>query len=164
MGSKLLVGGVLITLLLVFLVPSCIYDLTKTPPNKTKPIITYENVELVLSTDKATYESGELVTIMLTVTNRGNSPLKLTFSSAQKYDFVVTMRGEEIWRWSHDRMFAAVLTEITLAPSESVVYQEKWPQKDNQGEPVSPRRYQVVGALTAHPESVSHPLTIEIVN
>ena len=165
MGSKLLVVGVLITVLLVSLAPSCTCGLTETAPNqnRTKPVITYDNVELVLSTDKTTYVPGKVITITLTVTNKGSSSLKLAFPSAQQYDFVITMGGEEIWRWSHDKMFAAVLTEVTLAPSESVVYQEKWPQKDNQGKPVSPGRYQAIGVLKAHPESVSPSLIIEIV-
>ena len=163
MGSKVSVIDVLITVLLLSLAASCTCGSTETTPNQTKPIITYESVELVLYTDKTTYELGEVITITLTVTNKGNSSLKLTFPSAQQYDFVITMGGEEIWRWSHDKMFAAVLTEGTLAPSESTVYQEKWPQKDYQGEPVPPGSYQVIGVLTAHPESVSHPLTIEII-
>lgn len=164
MSSKLLVVGVLITILLVSLTASFACGSTETAPtqNETKPIITYQGVELVLSTDKTTYEPGEAITLRLTVTNKGSSSLKLTFPSAQQYDFVITMGGEEMWRWSHDKMFAAVLTEVTLAPSESVVYQERWSQKDNQGNLVSPGNYQVIGVLKAPPESISHTLTIEI--
>ena len=163
-GSKAPVIGVMITVLIVPLVVGCVCGETDTAPNhtRTKPTVTYENVELALFTDKTTYKLGEVITLTLTVTNKGGSPLEIAFSSAQQYDFLITVGGEEIWRWSYGKAFAAVLTEVTLAPSEAVVYQEKWSQTDNQGKAASPGNYQVIGVLTAEPEVVSPPLTMAI--
>ena len=98
----------------------------------------------------------------LTVTNKGNKPLELIFSSSQRYDFVVEKEGKEIWRWSKDKLFAMMLGELTLQPDQSLVYQEIWAQEDNAGNLVPPGRCEIIGILKTAPQSISCSLDIEI--
>ena len=115
-----------------------------------------------LQTDQAVYRLGERVVLTLTVTNRGAQPLQLRFPSAQVYDFAVQRGGEEVWRWSRDHMFAAVLTEVLLPPGQSRSYTETWDQTDPQGRPVLPGIYQVEGWLVKQDPPVSQSLTITV--
>lgn len=121
-----------------------------------------DNMELVIQTDKAIYQSSEPVKMCLTITNRASQPLTLHFSTAQQYDFVVKKQGIEVWRWSRGRMFAMMLTDVTLKPNQSLVYEESWQQKDAEGNHVPPGKYEVIGLLTSYPGRTSQSLYIEI--
>lgn len=121
-----------------------------------------DNLELILRTDKTIYQSSEPVKMCLTVTNKAAQPLALHFSTAQKYDFVVKKQGIEIWRWSSDRVFAMMLTDVILEPSQSLVYDASWQQKDSEGNGVPPGKYEVIGLLTAYPKRLSQSVYIEI--
>lgn len=125
---------------------------------KSKP-----QLELLLKTDKQSYSLREPVIIQLTVTNRANKVFKSTFSSAQRYDFVVKKEGKETWRWSRDKVFAMMLTEFILQPQQSVIYQESWtPEKDEEGSVVPPGKYEIIGILKTQPEIISSSIFIEI--
>lgn len=121
-----------------------------------------DNVELVIQADKAIYQSSEPVKMRLTVTNRAPRPLTLHFSTAQKYDFVVKKQEIEVWRRSIGRMFAMMLTDVTLKSNQSLVYEESWQQKDAEGNHVPPGKYEVIGLLTSYPGRTSQSLYIEI--
>jgi hypothetical protein len=69
---------------------------------------------------------GSDLQLTLRVTNASEQPVALTFPSAQTHDFVVRQRGAELWRWSADRMFAAVITSRLLAPGETAEFIERW--------------------------------------
>lgn len=93
-----------------------------------------------LKTDKKTYKAGDPITITLTVKNTRKAPLRLAFSSGQKYDFVVQRgkkdpRGETVWQWSRGKMFTQALTSFELAPGKTQTYTEKFdpagPQNDD---------------------------------
>ena len=162
--SKVVVIGMLILGLVFTLGANSICCSTGTAlDEKTESFVTYDNIELKLSVEKTIYRSGGSVDAMLTVTNKDSSLRRFSFSSTQQYDFIVMAEEEEIWRWSRDKVFASVLTELILSPSESVKYQEKWPQEDNQGNSVSPSDYQIIGMLTSRPEMVSRPISVQII-
>jgi hypothetical protein len=70
---------------------------------------------------------GDTVAFTLHVSNPAGSPVRIEFSSAQRYDFEVgTMVGERVWKWSSDRGFAAALGHVELGAGESVDYSEEW--------------------------------------
>jgi hypothetical protein len=94
----------------------------------------------------------ESVRFVLHVTNSGDSPITLEFSSSQRYDFVVkTLEGETVWRWSDDMAFMQALSQATLAPGESWTMDAVWEPDTPSGE------YRAVGMLTAR----EHPLQQE---
>jgi hypothetical protein len=136
-------------------------EITQGEPLMSKKCL--NGLELILQTEKAVYQLKEPIAIRLIVTNKTNEVLKLTFSSTQEYDFVVRKEDKEIWRWSRDKIFAMMLNEIILEPNESLVYEERWNQLDNEGKLVSPGRYEITGILKTHPESIFQPITFKIV-
>ena len=121
------------------------------------------DLQLILETEKAIYQSEEPIVITLTLANKGLKPMEITFPSAQKYDFIVKKDKEEIWRWSQDKMFAMMLTKLVLQPNQSFTYKEIWTQEDDEGGYVLPGTYEIIGILKTHPEIVSRPLTIKII-
>lgn len=156
-----------IGILLVALLAGCKPEGTATKGNATEPKRVFNGLELILQSDKAIYQFKEPIVLQLVVTNKGSEPLKLTFRSAQKYDFLVKKDSEEIWRWSHGRMFAMMLTDFALEPGESATYKEMWKEARlksgiHGGEFVPSGKYKVIGMLKTRPESLSLTLTLEV--
>lgn len=88
--------------------------------------------------------SPSSVRFILHVTNNGDEPLELTFTSSQRYDFIVESRaGEEVWRWSDDMAFLQALSQDTLPPGDSWDMDAVWDPGDRTGE------YVATGVLTA---------------
>lgn len=122
-----------------------------------------DKLEITLQVDKALYQKGEPIRLNLIATNKTDDTIKLTFPSSQRYDFVVKSQGgEEVWRWSKDRMFAMMLYEEELKPKDCLVYKETWNQLNNQGKPVPLGRYEIIGVLKTHPVGLSRSVAIEI--
>jgi len=117
---------------------------------------------LQLKTDRDEYAQGEPISLVLTVTNSGSHIISLSFPSSQIYDFVVRRQGKEIWRWSGDRMFAAVLTELKLNPGESRTYPESWSQVDEEGKQVTAGSYELTGMVVSKPPVSSPSRSIRI--
>ncbi len=94
---------------------------------------------------RSNYAIGEAIELTLTVRNSGGEPLAITFSSGQRYDLLVRRpRGDEIWRWSHDKAFIQVLQTVTLKAGETISFRVAWDQRDLQGRRVDPGTYEVV--------------------
>jgi hypothetical protein len=85
-----------------------------------------EGLIFSVSPQKDSYSPGEKVTLNLTIKNTGTSFLTLRFSTSQVYDIQIVGPNSYFWRWSKDRFFAQVITEILLNPGEEKVFQEFW--------------------------------------
>ena len=68
------------------------------------------------------------VRFTLQVTNTGDRPVELVFPTGQSYDFAVLPRagGNEVWRWSSDRMFTQAVRSRTIAPDSTLRFEESW--------------------------------------
>ncbi len=111
--------------------------------------MTVERVEgplrLSASVGKTTYAIGEVIEATLVAQNTGAGPLTLTFSSGQTFELVVRRpRGDEVWRWSHDKAFTQAFQNRTLKAGEMVSYRGAWDQRDLQGRRVDPGTYEIV--------------------
>lgn len=105
-----------------------------------------KNLVVDAKTNKDVYKPEEEVELAVSVTNKGLSPLELVFASAQRYDFIVSKAGKEVWRWSRDRMFAAILESLTLDTGEKRTYKETWRPLG-----LTPGDYTVTGLITSRP-------------
>jgi len=101
----------------------------------------------------------EPVDLLLVVT--ASKPVTLQFSSGQRFDFVVSIGGEEVWRWSGDKFFTQALGEESLSAGEELRYEAQWT-------PTEEGSYEVLGLVTAtNPEfdegslSAEQALTVE---
>lgn len=100
----------------------------------------------------------EPVTLVLTVRNRADQPRSLTLPTSQTHDFAVSAgAGDEVWRWSAGRMFAQMLTEVTLAAGESRTFSETWDQVCSDGRPAAAGPYRLVGWMPALATPVRSP-------
>jgi len=92
--------------------------------------------------------AGDSVRFTLRVTNATESPVALTFPTGQSYDFVVHDGGEEVWRWSADRMFTQAIRMESMAAGETLEFSEWWAPSRAASE-----EYIVRGHLTAQEHS-----------
>ena len=77
------------------------------------------SLRLSLSTNGAAYQSGEPIHIRFAMVNQTGTPIRLEFTSAQRFDVTIgDAHGNEVWRWSEGRMFAAVMGHETLGPED----------------------------------------------
>lgn len=100
---------------------------------------------VTLDTDLDTYRAGETVTATLRVIYHGNSPVRLVFSSSQRFDFrLLDERDAEVWAWSRGRAFAQMIGEMEMDPAHrELLYVERF------GAPETPGRYRLLGEVTA---------------
>lgn len=80
------------------------------------------------SDDALSVEAGEPVRFLFTVTNTGDGSVTLRFRDACKADFVVSTTDDdtEQWRWSNEQLFAQVLEETTIGPTEQETFEAGW--------------------------------------
>jgi hypothetical protein len=109
------------------------------------------HLRLDASLPHAAYRPGEPVEVVLRVRNAGSAPVPVTFASGQRFDLVVRRpRGDEVWRWSHDKAFIQVFETVTLKPGDVLAYQVTWDQQDYQGRRVDSGSYQVIAVFMGH--------------
>lgn len=97
---------------------------------------------------KRTFASGEPVAIQFTVRNAASGALGVMFTSGQRFDFIVRRsRGDEVWRWSHDKAFIQVVQTTMLQPQETLAFTETWDQRDFQGRRVDPGSYELIAVF-----------------
>jgi hypothetical protein len=71
---------------------------------------------------------SDVVNLTLTFKNPSAEPIKVTFTSGQKFDFVVTdsATGRAVWQWSANKSFPMGMSEQTIPANGSLVFTEMW--------------------------------------
>lgn len=114
-------------------------------------------IGLHIETDKALYHPGEPVTISLTLFNHSGDKITFHFRSSKRYDFFINDEGgNEVWRWSSDKLFAMVLGEVTMAPGSKLTYSVRFEGL------LRPGTYGVTGLLADERGSMSGEIRIGI--
>ena len=113
---------------------------------------------ILLSTDNVVYQSGEIITIKLKVFNYSAETIDFHFNSSQRYDFIIEdEEGNEVWRWSRDRMFAMMLGEETLEQTNpEIIYTVEYKGKFSSG------YYKITGIFVAQKKPMSGSIIIEV--
>ena len=110
------------------------------------------------------FATGAPITLVVTLRNQAAAARKLTLSTSQTHDCIVSDAGHKaVWRFSAGRMFAQVITDLTLEPGESRSFTLTWDQTDAKGKPVPPGDYEAVGLVPGGApgcRSESSPFTI----
>ena len=100
------------------------------------------------SLSRASYGPGEPVEIALSASNVVSAPVSVTFISGQRFDLTIRRpRGDEVWRWSHDKAFIQVIQMVTLKPGERMDFSIPWDQRDYQGRRVDAGPYEAVATF-----------------
>ncbi|MFW5992319.1 MAG: BsuPI-related putative proteinase inhibitor [Halanaerobiaceae bacterium] len=117
-----------------------------------------EDIMLTLKLEKDTFESGENIEGKLVLENKSDEPRNFTFSSSQKYDFIIEDKeGKQVKKWSDGRMFAQVITEMMLEPGTEKSFTEEISISD-----LREGIYYLYGLLPAEEEIVSEKKEIRI--
>jgi hypothetical protein len=105
------------------------------------------------------FRSGELITFELTVLNRTNAPITVRFPGGN-YDFQVFDHGTDNARfdWLANKLFAAVVTDVTFEAHGSHTFTGTWDWVDTGGTTVPTGHYDALGLWISVPD-VSLPLT-----
>ena len=116
------------------------------------------NYGISMSTDKMDYDVGEPIMMALKIFNYTEEDIIFYFNTAKRYNFIIKdEEGNEIWRWSKDRMFAMVLGEETLGPNNpEATYTAEY--KDR----LSPGYYKITGVFIAQEKPMSGSIIIEV--
>lgn len=116
------------------------------------------NYGVSMTTDKMSYAVGEPIKMTLKVFNYTKENIVFCFNNSQRYDFIIEdEEGNEIWRWSKDRMFAMVLGEEILGLNNpEVIYTSEY--KDR----LSPGYYKVTGIFISQEKPMSGSIIIEV--
>lgn len=119
-------------------------------------------VRIELEVSSGTVNIGQPVTMKLRVCNDSANEVEVRFNTSQRYDFEVTdpLTRNVVWRWSADKAFAQVTGVERFAPGCRVIGQETWNGVNQQGQLLSPGRYEIVGILTSNPPQRTQPKTI----
>jgi hypothetical protein len=94
-------------------------------------------IQVTASCDKPAYVVTPTSTLKATlvIKNNTSSTHILTFNTAQKYDFVIRdSQGKEVLRWSSDKLFAQVITDVSIKAGEELKFAADLPL----GEPSKP--------------------------
>ncbi|HEC87112.1 MAG TPA: hypothetical protein ENI49_04520 [Thermoplasmatales archaeon] len=157
----------------IYTIPQSIYDqllpITVTPKPSSIvrvgivtitdiPVLDLSNLSLTILTDRASYRVNDGINISLSITNRGDKDINLTFPDAQVADFeIVSGEGKQVYLWSSGRMFAQVITTLKVPAGESIeLLNETWRADAREG------NYTIVGWLPTTPKVYSNPITINI--
>ena len=116
------------------------------------------NYGISMSTDKMNYSVGEPIIITLKIFNYTEEDIAFHFNTSQRYDFIIEdEKGNEIWCWSKERMFAMVLGEETLGPTNpEIIYTVEYKGKLNPG------YYKATGIFIAKDRPMSGGIIIEV--
>lgn len=109
------------------------------------------------------------IAVTISIKNTASTAVSVVFPSGQRYDVIARRpRGDEVWRWSHDRAFIQVVQTVALNPGEELTYRVTWDQRDLQGRQVDPGVYELVAVFLGQvagarqPQLTLPPLTITI--
>jgi hypothetical protein len=87
--------------------------------------------------------------LTLGIRNTGAQPLTLYLRGRTiAFDFLVLDRsGNVVWQRLHDQVVPAVVQVVTLGPGERREFRDTFRLKTNDGRPVSPGNYRIIGLL-----------------
>ena len=116
------------------------------------------NYGISISTDKMNYSVGEPIIMTLKIFNYTEEDIVFQFNSAQRYDFIIEdEEGNEVWRWSEGRMFAQMLGEKILGPTNTeVIYTAEYKDRLNPG------YYKITGVLVVKDRPMSGSIIIKV--
>ena len=99
---------------------------------------------------------GDSVVFTLHLSNPTTGPVQLSFTSGQRYDFMVSsLSGEVKWTWSADRSFIQSLDTLTMRAGETVNFDAAW-------SPSKPGEYAVTGTVTSSDKRVELSTIFEV--
>jgi hypothetical protein len=88
-------------------------------------------------------------TLTANICNVDTADATMSYATARELDVAIVQAGEEVWRWSVGRTFAASPHELALPMGECLRWTTDWTQVDQSGRPVAKGTYRVVADFDA---------------
>jgi hypothetical protein len=120
------------------------------------------HLKLSVGLSSTNIAAGEQVTMTFTVLNDGGSPVDLVFGDSCRTDLSVASGGVVVWNALAGVFCLQEVTRSSLAPGQSLVFQEIWDQSKNSGGRVEPGSYSVFGTLRASEQPSSPEVTLTV--
>ncbi len=140
--SLVIAGGVLLTLGLIGSRAKA--EIVLPDPNNCP------NLEYTIETDKAIYQLGEQVHIVQEYSNLSDDAVTFIFYQSPGFDMWVLKGADVIWHqvkgWQND------IAHPTLSAGESFRSEYSWGMVDDNGNPVAPGEYEVLGVMVGGPD------------
>ncbi len=83
-------------------------------------------VDDILSFSASSEKEKDTVRFELTLRNETEKDVKVTFSSSQKYEIIVSKDDTIVYQYSKDKMFTQATTEEIIKSNEQLVLEEEW--------------------------------------
>lgn len=98
----------------------------------------------------AVEQTEEGLVLKFSLENISETDLEYYSGSSQKYDYsIYDSNGNEVYRWSNDKDFLAVITEMLIRKGEKASFREIWDYTGNDGKRVPHGEYSVVVRMIA---------------
>ena len=122
------------------------------------PVVEVGGFGAYIATDQASYRPGQPIVIAFAVFNRTPHPVRLDFTSGQRFDAVIVDRGgREIWRWSAGRMFTMALGQEMVGPGNPrLAFEAEFAGS------LAPGRYTVTGLLADAGRRLSASVAVDV--
>lgn len=112
----------------------------------------FKNLKVQIGASPIRIDGRNFTVFTVAALNTGEESVGLKFSSGMQFDFVIVSEDTEIWRWSHDKVAAMMLTEREIAPDELALHSVVWDGSDLLNMQVPPGQYQVFGEILTKPK------------
>lgn len=107
-----------------------------------------DTLQVSLTTAQTSYARGNPALMTLEVRNIGLTPVTVSFSNGQKYEFTAqNASGATVWTWSFGQTFSPASSSKTLAAGETWRFQESWTYNANAGGPAADGTYTIRGTF-----------------
>lgn len=117
---------------------------------------TARDLIFMFSTDGQSYDVNETIMILLRLINPTDSLITLDFSSGYQFDYTITSAKGQLYRWSDDKAFIQMLTNIKINPHDSYTRTFNHTPEDY---PLLPGSYSIEGVVVGY---FTERTTIEI--
>jgi len=98
----------------------------------------FDGILFTLAADRARYSQGETIRLTLVKVNVTSSPVTLHYRTGQRFDLAAFQGGQEVWRWSANRVFTQASARVVLRPGETQSFRAAWDQRDRAGRLIAP--------------------------
>ena len=94
-------------------------------PTPTPPVVVRPSTDLPAS---LTASMDSLVHLVFTVKNPSGAPIRISFPSSQRFDIVAidSTTGRNVWTWSANQTFLAMVQDETVPGNGALVYTASW--------------------------------------
>jgi len=122
------------------------------------------NLTVELSTDKGSYDLGEIIKISITVTNNRDEDVTLEHVDTLSQNFeALNERGEQVYQWALNESCLPFPRKMVIPAGETVeILNTTWEQKDNNGEFLPAGNYSIIGWLVTTPRIYSNTIAVQI--